>query len=154
VGIETSGGGVSDDVTPIRRALKAKFGKYGVLDRPYVVALNALGSFVNDVDVQGALFGNLALDTEKLQLVHDDGGLWQPTSYTRVSGVLAVQRLRWDNIPRVGPVLWVNPWAEKPLRHESLPFTKRLLQPNGKVVEEVGTSPAELFDLPSTWPEV
>ncbi|HET6448809.1 MAG TPA: hypothetical protein VFG31_06830, partial [Conexibacter sp.] len=104
-----SGTRAVDDVRPLRRKIKKKASRYGDLDRPYLLAVLALGDHVRECDVECALLG-----------VGDrDHAVWQGPSgpcNTRLSGVLVARGLRsTDPWRRVAPTLWENPWALRPL---------------------------------------
>lgn len=103
------GRGAVDDVRPLRRKIKKKAARYGALDRPYLLAVLALGDGVCERDVERALLG----DGER------DHAVWHGPAgpcNTRLSGVLVARGLRsTDPRPAVAPTLWPNPWALLPL---------------------------------------
>lgn len=102
-------GGRVNDVRPLRRKIKKKAARYGDLDRPYLLAVLALGDHVRERDVQHALLGTSARDHA---VWHGPGG---PCN-TRLSGVLVARGLRsTDPGALVAPSLWRNPWAVLPL---------------------------------------
>lgn len=101
-------GGV-DDVRPLRRKIKKKAARYGELDRPYLLAVLALGDQVREQDVEHALLGTSQRDHA---VWHGPGG---PCN-TRLSGVLVARGLAsTDPAAPVVPSLWRNPWALLPL---------------------------------------
>jgi hypothetical protein len=102
-------GGRVNDVRPLRRKMKKKAARYGDLDRPYLLAVLALGDQVQERDVEHALLGT----TPREHAVwHGPGG---PCN-TRLSGVLVARGLRSsDPTAPVVPSLWRNPWALMPL---------------------------------------
>jgi hypothetical protein len=53
-------GGMVDPRTPVRRAIAEKAGRYGQLDRPYVVAVLVETMFTDEDDIFDALFGTVA----------------------------------------------------------------------------------------------
>ncbi len=103
-----------DDVRPLRRKIKKKAARYGALDRPYLLAVLALGDHVREHDVERALFGAGERDHA---VWHGPGG---PCN-TRLSGVLVARGLRSTDplaataAPAARPALWCNPWALRPL---------------------------------------
>jgi hypothetical protein len=106
------GGGHVNDVRPLRRKIKKKAARYGALDRPYLLAVLALGDAVRERDVEQALLGASARDHA---VWHGPGG---PCN-TRLSGVLVARGLRSteprSTAPATQPALWRNPWALRPL---------------------------------------
>lgn len=83
----------------IRSAVEGKAGRYGELDLPLVVAINALEEFAGPDDAVDALFGTVAVvvpeDGEPRQRRNTDGA-WQGSGgpvHTRCSAVLFVERL-------------------------------------------------------------
>lgn len=106
-----AGGRVVNDVRPLRRKIKKKAARYGALDRPYLLAVLALGDAVREQDVERALLG--ASDRDHA-VWHGPGG---PCN-TRLSGVLVARGLRSTDplAAAVAPAsLWQNPWALRPL---------------------------------------
>jgi hypothetical protein len=105
-----AGAGVRvNDVRPLRRKIKKKAARYGALERPYLLAVLALGERVSERDVERALLG--ASDRDHA-VWHGPGG---PCN-TRLSGVLVARGLRSTEPSRhAAPTLWRNPWALLPL---------------------------------------
>jgi len=106
-----AGRGAVNDVRPLRRKIKKKAARYGSLDRPYLLAVLALGDRVSERDVEQALLGDGPHDHA---VWHGPGG---PCN-TRLSGVLLARGLRSTD-PSAAVVaassLWRNPWAQRPL---------------------------------------
>jgi hypothetical protein len=106
-----TGGGSINDVRPLRRKIKKKAARYGDLDRPYLLAVLALGDRVREQDVEQALLGRAPRDHA---VWVGPGG---PCN-TRLSGVLVARGLRSTDTHAAtvaGPTLWQNPWALRPL---------------------------------------
>jgi len=104
-------GGPVDDVRPLRRKIKKKAARYGDLDKPYVLAVLALGGAVRERDVEQALLGCSERDHA---VWHGPGGACN----TRLSGVLVARGLRSTDpfaAASATPALWLNPWASRPL---------------------------------------
>lgn len=100
-----------DDVRPLRRKIKKKAARYGDLDKPYLLAVLALGDAVSERDVEQALLGASVRDHA---VWHGPGG---PCN-TRLSGVLVGRGLRSADpfaATAAAPALWRNPWASRPL---------------------------------------
>lgn len=111
-----------DNITPMRRKLKAKAGRYGDLGKPYVVALLCASSFADDHDIERALMGPIEYwydaDARDLQPGRRPDGVWLgPTGpiNTRLSAVLTFPQLSPTAICEVQPTLWLNPSATYPL---------------------------------------
>jgi hypothetical protein len=105
------GMGAVNDVRPLRRKIKKKAARYGALDRPYLLAVLALGDRVSERDVERALLG---ADPAR------DHAVWQGPAgpcNTRLSGVLVARGLRSTDLGAAdaAPRLWQNPWALRPL---------------------------------------
>jgi hypothetical protein len=108
--------GAVNDVRPLRRKIKKKAARYGELDRPYLLAVLALGDRVSERDVERALLGSGADPTAG----RCDHAVWRGPGgpcNTRLSGVLVARGLRsTDPLARdAAPGLWLNPWALRPL---------------------------------------
>jgi hypothetical protein len=105
------GGSAVNDVRPLRRKIKKKAARYGALDRPYLLAVLALGDAVREQDVERALLGASERDHA---VWHGPAG---PCN-TRLSGVLVARGLRSTDplaAAAAAPGLWQNPWALRPL---------------------------------------
>ncbi len=152
-------------VTPdqdVRGALKGKATRYGALDQPYIVAVNALERFADQDAAVDALFGTPAtvnrlgrdgrVTTEHGRLCD---GLWhgrtQPQR-TGLSGVISMQGVDPWNFARRVPRLILNPWAAQPL--PPLDLGIRLIQfEDGVRKDTIGSTLGQVFDLPESWPE-
>jgi len=115
----------------LKDALEEKADRYGELQFPYVIAIDvlAIDSFLSGVGE--ILFGKevLLIDTQsdKTTLTrspllpnrpHNENGLWFARRGPRnrqVSAVLLVDELMPWAVAHKTPILWHNPWAEKPL---------------------------------------
>ncbi len=95
-----------NDVRPLRRKIKKKASRYGELDRPYLLALLALGDHVQERDVAHALLGRPDRGV--------DHAVWRGPGgpcNRRLSGVLVARGLSHANLAGATPKLWRNPWA-------------------------------------------
>ena len=110
---------VIDNAETLRRSLKKKASRYGVLSMPYIIVINFEAGFLEDIDIAQALFG-----TELFRFSPHGGdpdfsrandGLWAADRNTRVSGVLIVDGADPWSFSKRKPVLWLNPWAAYPL---------------------------------------
>jgi hypothetical protein len=153
-----------DPSREIRPALKKKATRYGKLDHPYLVALDAMGTHHRDEAVIDALLGTPYLRISKgpngEEIVEDlrrPDGIWygppdgQPQN-TRMSGVLALMRIDpWNFASKTG-LLIPNPWATKALPQLDL-GTAEMVQVGDKFERKEGKLMNELFSLPASWPE-
>lgn len=136
-----------DDVRPLARGLLAKVARgYELNDEPFVIAVLCAGPFIEEREIEMALFG---------QPGHLDG-LWTYQGrprYTRVSAVLAVMELAPPSCALVEPCLWHNPWAQRPLSAEALPWRQLEIGPKGEFLERPAKeTAAEILGLGSHWP--
>lgn len=144
----------------ILNALKEKATRYGLLDRPYVVTINATSLFTDEMDVTDALFGreHLIIDRQAGSAIpaRAPDGFWigpKGPQNTRVSAVLiAIQLLPWT-VSTHTPTLWHNPWAEKPLGPELWQGPQMVLDHETSTMELLqGKNASEIFRLDPSWP--
>jgi hypothetical protein len=141
----------------IRDAVAGKASRYGELDLPYIVAVNAQGHYADCDDAFAALFGSDAATEQDGKWVPTrmpDGALSGPRGpqNTRVSAVLSTERLGSWSIRQQRARLIHNPWAQRPLI--SRPFALEEWRPQGEhLVRSEGASLGEIFGLPEGWPE-
>lgn len=141
----------------IRNVVKKKGSRYGEMDRPYLIAVNAGAFHTKESDVRQALYGQervLFRDGVAQEGFAGDGA-WidkkgQP-QYRRISGVLIIPGWSvWDSSQREA---WVyhNRWAERPLGSsiDKLPHERVVKQ----FVRQPGLHPRELLSLGKGWPE-
>jgi hypothetical protein len=161
VGSRFSGFSKLNDLGPLRRKVKKKAGRYGLLGKPYVLVALAAGSFVDDRDVEHALLGPIGYhyDLAQQRLVggRERDGAWMRESgpvNTRLSGVLTLVNLSPGAVCAVEPTYWPNPWAQYPLPDPG-PWRRIEAQRTGQTVEHDRTSSvADIFGLPDRWPVV
>ncbi len=154
--------GVVNDKEMVRKTLKGKGGHYGLLDKPFVIALLCMSSFMEDDDIEQALFGSLAYQyyvgeprRHEGQWVRQRDGFWMRGTKpqgTRVSAVLAGTGLMPWRPARQLPRLWLNPWATKPLTVTD-PFPTATANDLGLAVSTDTNVEAHLvLGLPKDWP--
>lgn len=127
IGVEMSPVMEIDTISSLKTVLKKKGSKYGELDRPYIVAVNAMGMFSDDASMRAALFGTERVSFDaaagELEVANRySEGFWAGNGgpqYTRVSGVLHTRRLDPGNL-LIGATatLYLNPWALRPYSGE------------------------------------
>lgn len=108
----------------IKSSFTKKAKKYGKLDKPYLICINAIGKkFVGDYDVMNAIWGTTALPwstnpddgDEKLTRIKD--GIFLSDSgpiFKNVSGILITHVMEF-NIPNSNYWLFKHPFANKEL---------------------------------------
>jgi hypothetical protein len=151
-------GGPVNDIEQLLGKLKAKAGRYGRPQEPFVIAVLCLSAFMERLDIEQALFGREAVVIEGPgagRLVRQPNGLWfhrgSPVN-RRVSAVLTAVCVQPWTVGKIAPELWLNPWAEHELE-ESWPFTVASAKDSGEITRtERSPAMAEIFELPSEWP--
>src|SRR5262249_43639839 len=134
--IDTSG--------PTRRAIKEKAGRYGTMDRPYVIAIMNPDSFDVPGSIEDALFGTRSTQYDAgpraafaPRQVRLADGPWLsdkgPTN-TRVSAVVTASNIAPSLVTRIAPRLWHNPWAARPMIDRLAWVTSRVV--DGVLVDE------------------
>jgi hypothetical protein len=156
----------NDNVGLIKRAVRDKGRKYTdvdtPLDHPLIVALNAATVFIDDDEIDHALFGSGCMlynpgDEEKyLPMGRLPNGYWRadPPAGTRVSAVLMGRNIDPYGAAKDTPRMWINPWAPMPIS-ETYGLATNNLQGDGQVLRTDGNLVVhELFDIPEDWPLV
>lgn len=155
-----------DDTAPVRKALRDKGSKYGDLGAPYLLALLVLRDFLEDYDIDCALYGTWGIAyTQRLRASDRSttrrgrlsNGYFQTGHgyrHTGVSGLLVAKRLRPWHVATVTPELWRHPAAARPLPDE-LPFVSVDIDvATGRIGKRRPTTPIhEILGLRRTWPE-
>jgi hypothetical protein len=148
----------------VRPALKKKASRYGKLDHPYLVALNALSTHHRELAVIDALLGTEYVRLSKgpngeeiEEYLRKPDGIWygppdgQPQN-KRLSGVLALTKIDpWNFASKMG-LLIPNPWAEKPLPQLGL-GTAELVVVGSAYERKEGEPIHKLVGLPAAWPD-
>jgi hypothetical protein len=148
----------------VRGALKKKASRYGKLDLPYLVVINALGHHQREDAVIDALLGTPYVSISKsptgeeiVEHRRKADGIWYgppdgQAQNTGLSGVLAFRQIDpWIFASRTG-LLVPNPWAGKPLATTGLGTDEFKLV--GQAYERTNGEPmSALLKLPATWPE-
>ncbi len=156
----------------LRNALESKANRYGVLQLPYVIAVDVLaldsfGSAAGEV-----LFGKGVIlfntQSEEITLTgspllpnrpRSENGLWTARRRPRnrqISAVLLVDELMAWSVAHKTPILWHNPWAEKPLDSDlwqgpQMIPDKDASSPQMRYRE--GKEAFEILHLPLDWPD-
>ena len=111
--------GMIDSSTPVQSAIQKKAKKYGRLDAPLVVAVNARDPFFDKDDEIGSLFGEEQVTFVKdrpdlpVKLTRKDDGVWiqggYKPRYTRLAAVLIFRNIAPWNLCDARSCLYVNP---------------------------------------------
>jgi hypothetical protein len=144
----------------LRKVLFKKAKKYGNLEKPFIIAVNSLETFARQDHIFEALFGTEAIikyPHYPPQFIRQNDGLWtnsknSPT-YTRVSGVLYVEKLLPHSVSRTKTILCRNPWAKYPLPDDCLDKLPQVLVEVNTLRHIEGLSLHSIFNLPTNWPE-
>jgi hypothetical protein len=149
-----------NDIEKVTAGLKRKFGRYGNLDLPLVVALLGMSSFLDLHDVEQALFGRHAVQFQteppyESRTIRQRNGVWMshrgPTA-TAIAAVLSGAGVHPWTAARTPLHLWLNPWAATPLR-VGLPFARATADDRGLIdYSPAAAAPHEILGLPEEWP--
>jgi hypothetical protein len=145
----------------IRAGLEKKASRYGNLDHPYVVAINALGRFHREDEALDALFGashtavsELPDGTFRTQDVRKPDGIWfgpQGPRRKGLSAVLSTEQIDPWNFATRRARLIRNPWSTKPLPPLSLGVDEFHLVDDAFRRTD-GAIMGRIFGLPDGWP--
>lgn len=147
-------GGIIDSEGPIRDAVAAKAKRYGILDLPLVVAVNATDHFISERDVLGALCGSVSGWVEP-EILNDSRGVWgsnKRPAWTRLSAVLVTRKLRPDKMVAIPAWLYHNPRPKRPYVGE-LTRLPQIIPRNNRLITHNGESLESILGLPSGFPE-
>ena len=147
----------------IRESIRDKATKYGELDLPYIVAINVTDELgVDETDISNALFGE-----EQITIIfrgnnvigqkpnRKPNGAWYGPSglrNRRVSAVLIADNLSPWSIAKVTPILWHNPWTNRPLTLDTLLLPQLFSGENNQLEKRKGKNGRELLGLDPNWP--
>lgn len=161
VGAFGEGGRIIDDWTPLRDAVRKKGRKYGELDKPLVVAVNARSFNLDPIDELQALFGQEQyveyVDRPDLggHLIRVPNGAWVGHSgpqSLRVSGAWFFNDLTPYTVAERRSTIYVNPWSyhDVPQSLLRLPHARVV---DGRVQRSDGLALRDIFNLSKSWPE-
>ena len=152
--------GYATDIEQLKSKLKAKAGRYGRPEVPFVTAVLCVSPSIDNLDIEQSLFGREAFrvsvdEPTQAKLVRQQNGFWMHDSgpqNQRVSAVLTAVGLAPWNVPRITPNLWLNPWASRAFG-ETWPFPRATANERGEIVRTEGDfEPFSMFGLPLDWP--
>lgn len=119
-------------VNNIRLSINNKYGRYGELSIPYILAINIADGFVHNNNIFDALFGDeviYVVEPGKTKVGREQNGSWRDVKgfqKQRMSGILVFRSLLPVIMHRVEPELWHHPYANNPLKPEILPFAQHV----------------------------
>jgi hypothetical protein len=154
-------GRMIDDWTPLRDAVRKKGRKYGDLDRPFVVAVNARSFSLDPIDEMQALFGQEQyveyVDRPDIggHLSRVPNGAWVGHSgpqSRRVSGAWFFNDLTPYTVAVRRSTLYVNPWSYHDVPQSLLRFPHARVV-DGRIQRSDGLALRDIFNLPESWPE-
>jgi hypothetical protein len=159
IGIGGYGGGFVNAWTPIRDAVKSKGSKYGLLDKPYIVAINFNSFFLDPIDEAQALFGQEQFTVNpnnraETRITRARNGAWfggGGPQYKRVSGVCLFNDLHPTGIANRRHTIYLNPWANYPVPEFLRQFPHAILN-NTRLEKNEGLSLTDIFGLNANWP--
>jgi len=152
----------------LRDALETKAKKYGNFELPYVIAVDVLATDSFGTDIGEILFGKEVIlfdrQSEDFSLTRspllpdrpsEENGFWRARKRARnqqVSALLLVEDLMPWSVARKTPVLWHNPWAERPLDPniwQGPQMIPNMDTPEPYMQERTGKKGHEIFHLKS-----
>jgi hypothetical protein len=145
----------------IKNAISAKAARYGQLDAPYLVAINAMDDHADEESAVDAAFGTPTVFVRRTHAGFDEhagrngDGIWCGRSgpvNTRVSGILSTERLTPWSLAQSRARLIINPWSRHPLSDPPFPIDRLAVQQE-RLNRTDGLSVREIFELPEGWPE-
>ena len=144
----------------IKDAILAKAARYGQLDAPYLVAINAMDDHVDEESAVDAAFGTPAVFVRRTRsgfaehTGRDGDGIWCGRSgpvNTRVSGILSTERLTPWSLAQSRARLIINPWSRHTLPDPPFPIDRLAVQQE-RLHRTDGLPFQKIFELPDGWP--
>lgn len=139
-------------------ALRKKAGRYGQLDKPYVIAVNDLSEFFHEHHAIESMLGREAVvttNTGKRWVEFDGSGLVGSASnpkYTRVSAALIVPGVTPFNFAKRVPVFVSNPMARRPVGQLMGPCSGYFMRDQKFVQSKDDPSLGDILNLAAGWP--
>lgn len=147
-----------DTASSIKSRINEKYGRYGELRIPYILALNVVDAYADEDSIISALFGQEGVrfnwDTNETLPYREPNGAWiGPDGYQkqRMSAICVFNQLYPENMHLKGLTLWHHPAANHPLHPELLNLTQQI--PNfdlGHYEQKDGKHPSEFLSIDKT----
>lgn len=134
----------------IREAIRAKAKRYGSMDAPFIIAVNALCEHVDQHDETDALFGDLG------PYGRYPNGAWRDVRgprNTRVSGVFIASRFEPWKLATTEVRLYHHPVAAMPYQGVLTRFPQEVVI-SGRITPSDGLTLRELFGVDEHWLDV
>ena len=157
IGVQFDGARWANEWEPIRDAVRSKGGRYGKIEKQFIVAVNIDSGFLDRIDEMQALFGEeeYVINNATTDMRRAPNGAWNGPNgpqYTRVSGVWIFGGLNPWNIVTRKNTLYINPWAEFSLP-VSLHKMNHAMITNEKMKWIEGEQLSTVLGLSEHWPE-
>lgn len=156
IGVRMGGVQLVDDHASIHNAVVKKANRYGEMDLPFVVAVNAMGQFSEEDHADFALFGSEQIAVNRNgdhRLQRGFDGVWFGPHGARkrgVSAVLSTERLTPWSLSQRRARFFLNPWALRPFT-PAIGMDVRRVEDN-RLVAVQGRSVRELLGIAEDWP--
>jgi hypothetical protein len=156
IGVRMGGVQLVEDHESIHDAVVKKANRYGNLDLPFVVAVNAMGQFSEEDQADFALFGSEQIAVNRNgnhQIQRAPDGVWYGPHGARkrgVSAVLSTERLTPWSLSQRRARFFLNPWALRAFT-PAIGIDVRRVEDN-RLVKEPGRSVRENLGLAEDWP--
>ncbi len=158
IGMGPTSAGFTNDTLQIARALTRKKRRYGIPDRPLVVAALPMNGFVDDRDVQNALFGSEAVRmhvaTGATTMVRSPDGVWvgkRGPAAKRMSALLMGVGITPNTCATKMPQLWHH-FDPTHALDVDLPFSTARVVDEAIQFSDATRSASDVFGLPPDWP--
>lgn len=147
----------------LREGIKKKSSRYGDLDKPYIIAINAIDvPRIGKFDEECALFGS-----EKIVLEETENGFEQyneraddgvfylkyKPSHTRVSGVWIFRKFTFTDIVKSEYNLYFHPYAKDPLPKSLEIYPHVKVSSANKIIRNSGVAIQEILAVSDSWPD-
>lgn len=155
IGARMGGVQVVEDHISIHDAVVKKANRYGNLDLPLVVAVNAMGQFSGEDQADFALFGNeqIVINGSVHRIQRSPTGVWYGPHGPRkqgVSAVLSTETLTAWSLGQRRARFFINPWANRVFEPAIEIDICRV--ENERMAKEQGRALHEILGLPADWP--
>jgi hypothetical protein len=154
-------GGVSLTQQQLRDRISTKRKQHGVLDKPLVIAIDALQADVDDEDFFGAIYGSEVFEVTfrgsapiSTRLKRAKDGAWldvRGPKHSHIPYVLGFEHLVPNTVASASAVAFLNPWIE-PDQNLCLPRIPTMSLSSDGVIRQPGEGLQTVFGLPEGWP--
>lgn len=139
-------------------SLHKKAKRYGKLDAPLMICVNALEDMAEPYDLLGAIFGKegIAVRRDGRHLPYrEPNGVWigpKGAKNTSSSAILGVFRLNPWNVGTVVPEIYHHPKARNPIPQTAFPFPQHVANADKTALDrQAGIGAANFLELPARW---